>query len=364
MRPAASNAARAVWQLWPALLLPFDLAGCAGLQKALGIRTHLEGLKVESLHLKLSRAAIGSDLCVGEEVPLVAGATLEDGELLVTEGAGSGKIAWDAFTVTMVGGNTRHVSRYFRSDEMLVAIDPRESFHDPVSIRIVARHHPDLSRELQLEARYDCEFEGDFRGAPGADGSSGWSGSDGDDGEGDEAGEDGGDGSDGGDGKDAGNGDRVRVRIALASHHVTGQPLLQVEAVGERRGALYFALDPDHGQLLLDASGGRGGDGGDGGDGGVGGLGGLASSGSDGDGGCGGLGGNGGDGGSFDVRVDSDARERIGRVRFVNSAGMMGTSGSDGDGGSPPCFYSRGKWSQAGGSGPAPEIVFEPMEPL
>jgi hypothetical protein len=77
-------------------------------------------------------------------------------------------------------GSTTFVASWFAPSERLVVLnrDPRQTFGRPATVRVVPRHHPRLERKIAVEARYDCEFRGDFMGSAGTDGRDGADGID------------------------------------------------------------------------------------------------------------------------------------------------------------------------------------------
>ncbi|RMG20156.1 MAG: hypothetical protein D6729_03475, partial [Deltaproteobacteria bacterium] len=243
------------------LSLP-SVFGCTAIQKALGMKTDLEGLPVKALKPHLHQAPRG--LCPGMAAPLVVEVELEDGRTLKTEGAGGGKVTWDSFELSMAGGAVR--------EDGLVTLhkDPRETFGRPATLTVKSRFHPDLKpATLRIPARYDCSYEAHFDGEPGRDGRDGEPGRRGADGR-DEIssgsaarpgghGQPGGHGGDGAPGEAGRPGDDVEVFVTVVEHPRLKTPLLQVMARSLSRDHMeWFLVDPQAGRVRITANGGKG----------------------------------------------------------------------------------------------------------
>lgn len=285
------------------------LCGCTAVKVKLGMRVYLAKVPVTSMTASLPK---GPAIAPGEKSPLVVQFTQPDGKILVTEGAGKGKVLWKNLTVTPT------VVTADQKGNVTLARDPRVSDGKTAHVTITAPSHPDLRAELDIPVTYDYSFSANFSGSRGTDGmngSDGMAGASGSMGSTDpnnpSPGGNGGNGTDGSNGQDGGPGGNappVQVRVALRSG---AQPLLQVSvsAAGKRR---LYLVDPQGGSLTVKADGGPGGSGGRGGRGGQGGSGGIGtpngSSGSSGSDGRNGFDGPPGKGGSITVTYDPQAR--------------------------------------------------------
>ena len=371
--------------LFALLLAALPFGGCTAIQKALGMKTDLEGLPVTGLKPYLYQAPRG--LCPGMAAPLIVEVSLEDGRTLKTEGAGGGKVTWDSFELSIAGGAVR--------EDGLVTLhdDPRQTFGRPATLTVKSRFHPNLKpATLRIPARYDCTYEAHFDGEPGRDGRDGAIGRRGADGK-DEIssgsyarpgghGQAGGHGGDGAPGEAGRPGDDVEVFVTVVEHPRLKTPLLQVMARSLTRDHMEWLLvDPQAGRVKITANGGKGGDGGDGGAGGRGGSGGTGAppgnGGDGGDGGDGADGGDGGDGGRITVRASPAAQPYLGVLSFENRGGAPGAAGKGGaagSGGNAPSGGRSGRAGQRGQDGarngrpgrdgPQPLVQYQEMQPL
>ena len=305
------------------LTLPCLLAqGCSSMRVKMGWRVDLNKTPVSSIQASLPK---GPAIAPGEKSPLVVTLTQPNGQVLLTEGQGAGKVMWKdlQITATVVLADERGILSFPE--------DPRASFGKVGHVIVTVLSQPNLHAELDVPVRYDVAFYSDFSGRPGM---SGLNGSDGLNGTSGTSGSmdpnnpsPGGDGSDGKNGEDGKDGDRgadappVGIRIALQQ---TAHPLLQVSvsAPGHRR---LYLVDPKGGSLTVKADGGPGGSGGHGGRGGRGGSGGIGTpSGRDGSNGLDGR--NGwdgaqGKGGLITVTYDPQVRPFLGALHLSSRNG-------------------------------------------
>jgi hypothetical protein len=311
------------------------MCGCSTIQVWIGTRVRLEKTPVVSLQASLPQ---GPAMFPGEVTPLVAAVKGPDGKLLLTEGAGKGKVLWEdlhiASKIVTVNG------------EGMVAMpaDPRISEGKVPHITVSVPSHPGIIAELDIPLRYDQHFTANFsgrEGRSGMNGMDGMSGANGNDGFIDALnpipGGDGSNGSDGSDGQDGEPGEDaspVQVRLTMRSGE---RPLLQASVSGAGHQE-YYLVDPAGGSLTVWAEGGPGGPGGIGGNGGHGGNGGVGmpfgAHGLDGASGNSGRSGAAGRGGSITVRYDPATRPYLSQFHF---------STLDGDGrpGPPPVFIEE-----------------------
>lgn len=348
IRPSTTR--RSGWLLAMAL----TLSGCTAMQKLVGMKTDLRDKPVSELRPSLSQSA----LCPGQVAALVVRVTLKDGQELVTEGAGGGKVTWDSFELDGVG---------LRVEEGVVMMhpDPRVARkHGRLMLRVVGQ--PQVSAELDVPARFDCAFVARFDGDSGRNGADGQTGRKGADGANEQSspsvarpggvGQVGGHGGNGDDGEAGRPGDEVEVAVALVSGEPKEKPLLQVKVRGAHKpNEQLFLVDPTGGSVLISANGGAGGNGGNGGSGGAGGSGGTgAPPGNGGDGGNGGNGGNGGDGGDggrVTLTVSPDAQRFMSLIKVENRGGAGGQPGHAGPGGSGGGAFSGAQSGRSGHSG-------------
>ena len=298
------------------------LSGCTAVKVKLGMRVYLAKTPVASMQASLPK---GPAIAPGEKLRLVVQFTQPDGTVLVTEGAGKGKILWSDITVapTVVTAD--------KKGNVLLAHDPRVSDGKAGHVTITVASHPDLRAELDIPITYDYSFVANFSGAKGFDGtngSDGMSGTSGSMGSTDpnnpSAGGNGSNGTDGSNGQDGGNGGdapAVDVRVTLRTGAHT---LLQVSVTAAGKPRLYL-VDPQGGALTVKAAGGAGGSGGRGGRGGQGGSGGIGSpngsSGSNGADGRNGFDGSPGRAGSITVTYDPQAKPFLTAIHLSNQGG-------------------------------------------
>ncbi|MCM0080175.1 hypothetical protein L4X63_01085 [Geomonas sp. Red32] len=305
------------------------LGGCTSLRVWMGSRVRLEKVPVERMEAWLPQ---GPAMYPGQTTPLVVAVTDTAGKILLTEGAGNGKVLWDDLVVTpaLMAAN--------RKGMVTMPADPRVTDTAFPSLTVTAPSHPWIFTKLDVFLRYDHDFAANFSGRNGRSGMDGSNGIDGTSGmsgstdlENPSPGGDGSDGTDGGDGDDGGAGEDagpVRVLLTLRSG---GNPLLQAEVSGKGRDE-YFLVDPVGGSLTVKAEGGSGGAGGRGGRGGRGGSGGSGwpsgSSGRDGRDGRDGFPGAPGKGGRITVVYDPAARPYLSLLTLSSRDGN-GRKGPD-----------------------------------
>jgi hypothetical protein len=306
------------------------LTACTALELATGARTRLDTLPVTALSAALAE---GPSLAPGQSAHLILTARTRDGQVLVTEGAGRGKVLWDSYTLEAQGVAI--------GPDGVVALpsDPRASDGRIALVRARVVGHPEVTTELTIPTRHDVNFVADMsaspgaNGHPGADGRQGTNGVDGtvapsrpDPGPGSN-------GGNGGNGRDGGNGQAGRAGPALTvwmTLRALPRPLLMVR-VADARILQDFLVDPAGGTLAVSADGGRRGRGGPGGKGGAGGSGGAGNppgaAGARGLDGRRGLDGLEGAAGTITVYVDPKAEPYLNRLRFSNRTGN-GTPGT------------------------------------
>jgi len=298
------------------------LTGCAAVKVKLGMRVYLAKVQVTSMQAHLVN---GPAIAPGEKSPLIVQFTQPDGNILVTEGQGKGKVLWQDLTVTPT------LVTADQKGNLTLPRDPRVSDGKVGHVTITVASHPDLRQELDIPITYDYSFVSNFSGSKGTDGmngSDGMAGASGSMGSMDpnnpSPGGNGSNGTDGSNGQDGGNGGDappVEVRVALR----TGtHPLLQVSVAAAGKTRLYL-VDPQGGALTVRADGGAGGSGGRGGRGGSGGSGGMGtpsgSSGNSGSDGRNGFDGSAGRGGSISVTYDPRAKPFLNAIHLSNIGG-------------------------------------------
>ena len=298
------------------------LSGCAAVQVKLGMKIYLAKIPVTSIEASQPK---GPGIGPGRKSRLVVAVTQPDGKVLLTEGAGKGKVLWQDLVVTptVVTVNKKGV--------VTLAKDPRKSDGMHPQVAITVPSHPDIHTELEIPLRYDYNFISDFSGSPGSsgmngsDGSSGMSGSSGSmDLDNPSAGGDGGNGGDGSNGSDGGSGGDATPVQVLVTLRPGSHPLLQasVVAAGHHR---FYLIDPQGGSLTVIADGGTGGSGGKGGRGGQGGSGGMGmpsgSSGSNGSDGRDGSDGSPGSGGLITVTYDPQVKPYLAEIHLSSQNG-------------------------------------------
>jgi hypothetical protein len=293
------------------------MSGCSTIKVWMGTRVRLEKTPVVSLQANLPQ---GPEMFPGEKTPLVVTVMKPNGEVLLTEGAGEGKVLWEDIQVAS------NIVTVNPDGIVTLPIDPRISDGKTPHLSITVPSHPGIHTELDIHLRYNQSFISDFSGhagRSGMDGTDGMSGSSGNSGSTDalnpSSGGDGSNGSDGSDGSDGRPGEDappVQVRLTIRPGE---RPLLQACVSGPGQDE-YFLVDPNGGSLTIKAEGGAGGSGGRGGRGGRGGSGGSGItnglSGMDGSDGRDGWSGPAGKGGAITVRFDPGTRRYLSLLHF------------------------------------------------
>jgi hypothetical protein len=298
------------------------MCGCTHIQVWMGARVRLENTPIVTMKASLPK---GPGMFPGEKTPLVVTVTGPDGKVLLTEGAGKGKVLWEDLRVTsnIVTVNPKGI--------VTLPADPRISDGKLPHITITAPSHPDVRAELDIPLRYDQSFTSNFSGRSGMSGTSGFDGIDGSSGTNGSTdpnnpsaggnGSNGGNGSDGGDGSPGEDAPPVQVRVSLRPGD---RPLLQVRVFGAGREE-YFFVDTRGGSLTIKADGGAGGSGGKGGRGGRGGSGGMGTpsgwNGSDGMSGRDGWPGRAGKAGTITMWFDPRTKPFLSLIHFSNRDG-------------------------------------------
>ena len=304
------------------------LCGCTPIEVWMGFRVRLDKTPVASVQASLPQ---GPGMFPGQKTPLVVAVAGPDGKVLLSEGAGKGKVLWEDLQVaaSLVSVNPKGI--------VTLPADPRLSDGKVPHLTITIPSHPDVRAELDIPVRYDLAFTSDFSGHSGMSGMNGSDGMDGSSGSSGSidpnnpsAGGNGTNGSDGSDGQDGWPGEDappVQVRVTLRPGE---RPLLQVGVSGAGR-ADYFLVDTRGGSLTIKAEGGAGGAGGQGGRGGRGGSGGMGTpsgwSGSDGSSGRDGWTGRAGKPGAITMTFDPQTKPFLPLIRFYNRDGT-GRQGS------------------------------------
>ncbi|MEZ4235177.1 MAG: hypothetical protein R3F59_03245, partial [Myxococcota bacterium] len=147
--------------------------------------------------------------------------------------------------------------------EVRMPDDPRGAWGKPGTVTATLDADPTVQATLDVPLRFDCSVTVDLSGREGLDGHDGTDGASNEQGRG-------GDGLRGEPGDPGRDGPAVQVHATLVTEPRTGAEVLQVElgVVGEV--SRYVAIDPEDGELVVMANGGRGGRGGAGGDAGSG----------------------------------------------------------------------------------------------
>ena len=143
------------------------LSGCTAVKVKLGLRVRLEKLPVSSMQVTMPN---GPAIAPGEKSPLIARFTQPNGKILVTEGAGKGKVLWQDITLTPT------VVTADKKGNMILAHDPRKSDGKTGHVAVAVPSHPDLHAEFDVPITYDYNFIANFNGAPGSDGFNGTDG--------------------------------------------------------------------------------------------------------------------------------------------------------------------------------------------
>lgn len=153
-----------------ALCSLFMLCGCSSIQIRLGTRVSLAKLPVTSMEASLPREPA---IAPGEKSPLVVTFTQPDGTVLVTSGAGKGKVLWQDLTVTAT------VVTVNKKGVISLARDPRISDGKTGHVSITVPSHPGLNADLDIPLRYNYNFVSNFSGSSGSTGSNGTDGTSG-----------------------------------------------------------------------------------------------------------------------------------------------------------------------------------------
>lgn len=312
------------WSCVAFLTLPCLLAqgGCSSMRVKMGWRVDLNKTPVSSIQASLPR---GPAIAPGEKSPMVVTLTEPNGQVLLTEGQGAGKVMWKDLQVTATTVLTDE------KGNLSFPEDPRASYGKLGHVTVTVPSQPDLHAELDVPVRYDIAFFSDFSGRPGMSGMNGSDGLNGTSGtmgsidpNNPSAGGDGSNGSNGSDGQDGGpggNGPPADIRMTLQpATHLLLQ--VSVSVTGHRR---LYLVDPQGGSLTVKADGGSGGSGGRGGRGGRGGSGGIGTpNGRDGSNGLDGHDGRDGPpgrGGSITVTFDPQVKPYLGALHFSSHNG-------------------------------------------
>jgi hypothetical protein len=336
------------------VMMLVSATGCSAIAVRLGLRVRLDNVPVTAVSASLlSRrdGSVVSALAPGQSARLVLVATTQDGKRFATVGAGSGKVAFDNYTIEAA------IVQVSKGGTVSLSSDPRVSEGKVAHLRIIPTAHPEVVAELDIAVRYDIAFVADFSGGAGTNGMDGTNGLDGSPGtEGTTPmvdpltgaigtpgpggrGSDGGNGGDGSNGQDGSPGGAVHIWMRMESGT---KPLLQIKVASGARQSLYI-VDPNGGSLKIMANGGAGGRGGAGGKAGRGGRGGVGSpnglDGLDGRPGWDGRAGGDGAGGTITLSVDPAAQPFLKCVSWSNHSG-------------------------AGLPGPPPNITVEPVAEL
>lgn len=262
----------------------------------------------------------------GEKAPMVVTISTAGGPVLVTEGAGKGKVLWAdlAVTASVVSVN--------KSGVVSLPIDPRVSDGKVGHVTVSVPSQPGVMAELEIPLRYDKQYEVNWYGGRGLDGLSGSAGLDGANGSQGSldpnhpsAGGNGSNGMNGETGRDGDNGrDGPSVHVWVALRAGT-RPLLEVGVSSPGEAERSYMVDPQGGGLTVSSDGGRGGSGGKGGRGGRGGPGGLGTpsgtNGFDGQSGRDGFDGHAGNAGLVTVTYDRAAKPYLSAIQLANGGG-------------------------------------------
>src|ERR1700722_1514879 len=168
---------RSRWGGITALVFVFvPLAGCSSLAVWLGLRVRLDKLPVTTVSASMVSKRGGptvSALGPGQSARLVLIATTLDGKQFATVGAGSGKVAFDNYTIepTIVAVSKRGA--------VSLSSDPRVSEGKVAHLHIITTAHPEVVTDLDIPVRYDIPFVANFSGSNGSAGSDGTNGLDG-----------------------------------------------------------------------------------------------------------------------------------------------------------------------------------------
>lgn len=249
------------------------LTACNSVKVMVGTRVRLEKIALSpNMSVTLTN---GTDIAPGEHTALIVMFTQPDGTLLMTEGAGGGKVLWEDVRVTST------VVYVDRKGIVSLPHDPRASEGQIPHVIITVPSHPALRAELDIPIHYHRAFSSLFSGRSGANGRDGIYGENGRDGRNGSLDKEkpspGANGTNGCNGTDGQNGEpgfdapALQVNVTLKPG---AQPFLQV-SVSDGANQDLFLIDPaGGGSLTINSLGGSGGTGGKGGRGGTGGSGG------------------------------------------------------------------------------------------
>jgi hypothetical protein len=307
------------------------LTGCSKLEVKFGLRVSLAKTPVKSIEASLQG---DPGMAPGEKAPLIVDVTDTTGKVLVTEGAGKGKVLWKdlAVTTTVVTVNKKGI--------LSLPHDPRVSDGKTGHVVITVPTHPGVTTALDIPLRYDYPFVASYAGSSGTDGTNGTNGTDGISGSPGSTdpdnpspggnGSDGSSGTDGTDGGPGGDGPPVQVRITVRPPaQPGGHPLLEAGITVPGHKERFYLVDPQGGSLTVRSLGGAGGSGGSGGRGGAGGAGGSGSppgsSGNSGSNGLNGSNGVSGNGGSITVTYDPQVKPLLLSIKLSNPGGPQPT---------------------------------------
>jgi hypothetical protein len=259
-----------------AMLALLFCVGCSSVKVHLGLRVSLPKIPVKAMDASLDGLPA---MAPGEKTGLIVTFTGQNGQTLVSEGAGKGKVLWRDLAVTA------NVVAVDKKGNVTLPRDPRVSEGKTGHITVTIPSQPGLRADLDVPLRYNYAFTSHFYGSRGGAGFMGTNGTDGTPGmsgsldpNNPAPGGDGGNGTDGGDGGvggDGGDGPAVHVFVTLRPGSTP--PMLQVGVVAPGHKERFYLIDPNGGSLTVTSEGGAGGPGGKGGRGGRGGSGGLGS---------------------------------------------------------------------------------------
>ncbi len=250
--------------------------GCSSIKLHMGLRVSLPKIPVKTMDASLAGLPA---MAPGEKTGLIVTFTGQNGQTLVSEGAGKGKVLWRDLAVTA------DVVAVDKKGNVTLPRDPRVSEGKTGHIIVTIPSQPGLRADLDVPLRYNYSFTSHFYGTGGSAGLSGTNGIDGTSGSSGSFDPNnpspGGDGSNGTDGTDGGNGtdgdDGPAVHVLVTLRPGSKQPMLQAGVVVPGHKERFYLIDPNGGSLTVSSAGGPGGVGGKGGRGGRGGSGGFGS---------------------------------------------------------------------------------------
>ena len=322
-------------------------------KKKIAEQNTLNGKKVKALQISHSEENITHTQ--GSLFKMIIKAQLDNGQELITEGAGNGLTPWDNYIITADGGK-------FENGLLTINDDLKTIKNRKVILKASVKSDPSVTSEFEIPILFDGNLHANYNGYCGSRGKSGRDGgamkSPGD-------GEKGNDGDDGMDGLDGGDGSEIDVFVKAIKDGALNKDLLYVRVKSLTSGnESMYIVDPSKAKITISSNGGCGGTGGTGGHGGPGGGSGDNNRGNGGNGGKGGAGGNGGNGGIVKIYTDPSAKNYSAAILVTNYGG---NGGSYGNGGGVGTGKNQGKYGQngsrsgrAGRNGQAP--VFETKE--